>query len=84
MLGLMFVADFVLVWVPGLIWRTVWMNVVGGESVNLITSLVGSVPHIPGDILKAVAAAGVARAVTPKKAYNGEPDGDKWATWRIP
>jgi biotin transporter BioY len=41
-------------------------------------------PYIPGDIIKAVAAAGIARGVTPKLAYNGEVDKGKWAGWRLP
>jgi biotin transporter BioY len=42
------------------------------------------VPFIAGDIIKAVAAATIARGVTPKSAYNGEVDKGKWANWRIP
>ena len=84
MFGLMLVAAFVLVWVPGLLWRTVWINTMGAKSVSFMASLTGSVPFIPGDILKAVAAAAVARAIMPKKAFNGETDGDKWTKWRLP
>lgn len=84
MFGLMLIAAFVLVWVPGLVWRTVWMNTIGLKSVSFLTSLTGSVTFIPGDIFKAVAAAGAARAITPKKAYGKETDGDKWSAWRLP
>jgi biotin transport system substrate-specific component len=84
MLGLMLIADFILIWVPGLIWRTVWMNTLAPRSVTFISSLAGSALLFPGDILKAVAAAAVARAITPKRAYNGETDSDKWAKWRLP
>jgi len=44
----------------------------------------GVIPFIAGDITKAVLAAAIARGVTPKSAFNGEVDKDKWATWRIP
>jgi len=84
MLGLMLFANFILIWVPGLIWRVAWLNMVAGTPVTFIGSLVGSVPYIPGDIIKAVAAAAIARGVTPKSAYNGEVDKGKWANWRIP
>jgi len=57
---------------------------VAGTPVTFIGSLVGSVTYIPGDIIKAVAAAAIARGVTPKSAYNGEVDKGKWANWRIP
>jgi len=84
MLVLMLLANFILIWVPGLIWRVAWLNIVAGTPVTFIGSLVGSVTYIPGDIIKAVAAAAIARGVTPKSAYNGEVDKGKWANWRIP
>ena len=84
MLVLMLFANFILIWVPGLIWRVAWLNMVAGTPVTFIGSLVGSVTYIPGDIIKAVAAATIARGVTPKSAYNGEVDKGKWANWRIP
>lgn len=84
MLVLMLFANFILIWIPGLIWRGLWLNMVAGAPMALISSLVGSIPFIPGDIIKAVAAAAIARGVTPKLAYNGEVDKGKWASWRIP
>ncbi len=84
MFGLMLFANFILIWVPGLIWRTVWMNMVAGTPATFIASLAGSITYIPGDVIKALAAAAIARGITPKTAYNGEVDKDKWATWRIP
>ena len=44
----------------------------------------GALPFIAGDITKAVLAAAVARGVTPKVAYNGETDREKWTRWRLP
>ncbi len=77
MLILMLFANFILIWVPGLVWRVLWLNMVVGTPVTLISSLVGSVSYIPGDIIKAVAAAAIARGVTPKRAYDGEIDKNK-------
>lgn len=38
------------------------------------TLLLGVLPFIPGDLFKALLAASIASALTPKKAYNGEVD----------
>ena len=83
MLGLMLFANFILIWVPGLIWLGLF-KVVAGTPATITGLLVGSVPFIPGDITKAVLAATIARGITPKLAYNGEVDKGKWANWRIP
>ncbi len=96
MLVLMFFANFILIHVPGLIWLNhfpyeAWLGATsvlglgpyGGRSL-LALLMVGTIPFIVGDIVKAVAAAAIARGVTPKQAYNGEVDKDKWASWRIP
>lgn len=86
MLGLMLFANFILIYIPGLIWLGLWLNVVAGTPAVSFTVLLGMglLPFIPGDITKAVLAAAVARGVTPKLAYNGEVDKDKWANWHIP
>ncbi len=85
MLGLMLFANFVLIYVPGLIWLGFWLNLVKGEPATLTGLLtMGAIPFIAGDITKAVLAAAIARGVTPKLAYNGEVDRDKWAQWRLP
>jgi len=85
MLGLMLFANFVLIYVPGLLQLGLWVNLVGGEPVTLATLIgMGAVPFIAGDVTKAVMAAAIARGVTPKLAYNGEVDKEKWASWRIP
>jgi len=84
MLGLMLFASLVIVYVPGLIWLKIWLGFTG-TSVNFAALLgMGAVPFIAGDITKAVMAAAIARGVTPKLAYNGEVDKEKWASWRIP
>ncbi len=85
MLGLMLFANFVLIYVPGLLQLGLWLNFVKGEPVTFTTLLgMGAIPFIVGDITKAVAAAAMARGITPKQAYNGEVDKDKWAKWRLP
>ncbi|MFC1914639.1 biotin transporter BioY [Chloroflexota bacterium] len=85
MLGLMLFANFVLIYVPGLVWLGLWLRMAQGSTVTLVTLInMGVLPFIIGDVIKAVAAATIARGVTPKQAYNGEVDGDKWTSWRIP
>ncbi len=80
MLGLMLVADFVLVFVPGLTQLGLWMNIVKGSPVGFTALLgMGLVPFIAGDVTKAVVAALLARGVTPKAAYNSETDAGRWA-----
>ena len=85
MFGLMLFANFILIYVPGLIWLGLWFNIVSGTP-TAVTAIVamGATPFIVGDVTKAVAAAALARGVTPKQAYNGEVDKDKWASWRLP
>lgn len=85
MLGLMLFSNFILIYVPGLVWLGLWLGAVNGEPVTLVTLLgMGAIPFIAGDITKAVLAAAIARGVTPKLAYNGEVDKGKWASWRLP
>ena len=85
MLVLMLFANFILIYVPGLLQLGLWANLVRGEPVTFATLLgMGAVPFIAGDVTKAVVAAAIARGVTPKLAYNGEVDKEKWASWRIP
>ena len=84
MFGLMLVANFVLIYIPGLLWLGLWLRAAGTSATFVALLGMGLVPFIAGDITKAAAAAAIARGVTPKQAYNGEVDKDKWAGWRIP
>lgn len=85
MLALMLFANFILIYVPGLLQLGLWLNLVKGEPVAFTTLLsLGALPFIAGDITKAVMAAAIARGITPKSAYNGEVDKGKWANWRVP
>jgi len=78
MLGLMLFANFILIYVPGLLQLGLWVNLVRGETTNFATILsMGASPFIAGDITKAVIAATIARGVIPKQAYNGEIDKGK-------
>ncbi len=85
MLGLMLFANFVLIYAPGLLQLALWFSLAKAEPVTFTSLLtMGAIPFIAGDITKAVLAAAIARGITPKLAYNGEVDRDKWARWRIP
>jgi biotin transport system substrate-specific component len=85
MFGLMLFADFVLIYGPGLLQLNLWLNLVKGTPASFSQLLmIGAVPFLAGDILKAAAAAGVARAITPKTAYGKETDAAKWSAWRLP
>ena len=78
MLGLMLGASLILVYVPGLLQLGLWLNLVKGEPVTPGGLLMmGAVPFIAGDITKAVAAAIIARGITPKTAYGREVDRGK-------
>lgn len=97
MLGLMLFANFVLIHGAGLLQLKLWFDLnpemmdryskllaffLGGREfgwLNLL--LMGTIPFIPGDIIKAVTAALLTKGITPKKAYNGEIDKGRW---RIP
>ena len=75
MLGLMLFANFILIYVPGILQLGLWVNLVKGEPAGITGLLMmGAVPFIAGDITKAVLAATIARGVTPKSAYNEEAD----------
>ena len=72
MLGLMVFASLILIYVPGVIWLGVWMNMVTGTSVSISALLaMGVVPFIIGDVIKCVTAATITKFVTPKTDYIG-------------
>jgi biotin transport system substrate-specific component len=85
MFGLMLFANFILIYIPGLLQLGLWLNLVKGEPATLTSLLMmGAIPFIAGDITKIILAALIARGATPKLAYNNEADADKWARWRLP
>src|SRR5271157_2119450 len=67
LLILMSVADFVLVFGPGLLQLHLWSNMVGKGAIGFPALLtMGLIPFIPGEIIKLVAAASAAWALTSK------------------
>lgn len=71
MLGLMFFANFALIYIPGLIWLGMWLNLVGGMSLNLPSIIaMGAAPFIIGDLFKVVTASVVAKIIMPKEDYS--------------
>jgi biotin transport system substrate-specific component len=77
-LPLMLFANFLLVYVPGLGGLYIWLNLAKGMTLSVYQLLaMGLLPFIAGDVLKIVAAAALARVITPKQAYGNEVDRDK-------
>lgn len=69
MLGLMFFANFVFLYVPGLIQLSIWTHYATGITPGIWELLLmGVLPFIAGDILKIGGAATLTKLVTPKKA----------------
>jgi biotin transport system substrate-specific component len=78
MLGLMLFANFILIHIPGLLQLGLWSYLVKGSGLTLRNLLwMGTVPFIIGDLIKIITAAALARAITPREAYNGEVDAKK-------
>lgn len=76
-LALMLFANCVLIYIPGLLQLHLWLSLVKGEAIGFYQVLaMGLFPFIAGDVVKTIAAAAMARGVTPKRAYNGEADKD--------
>lgn len=85
LLVLMLFANFVLIHVPGLLQLGTWLYIVKGTKPALWSLLwMGTIPFIVGDITKIVAAAALAKGITPKESFNGEVDVEKAKKWRIP
>lgn len=75
---LMLFANFVLIYIPGLIQLGIWFRVVKGTPATLLQLIsMGALPFIAGDIIKIAAAATLAKSITPKEAFNGEVDAGK-------
>ncbi len=77
-LGLMLFANFVLIYIPGLVGMHLWLTLIQGKAASFYQVLaMGAFPFIAGDVVKAITAAGIAWGVTPKQSYNGEVDRGK-------
>ena len=70
MLGLMLFASLVLIYIPGLIWLGLWLNLVSGVPTDIgAVFALGAAPFIAGDIFKTFMAALAAKAIIPKEDY---------------
>lgn len=82
MLILMLFANFVIIHGLGLLQLSNFLASIGKPAKDFLHLLwLGTIPFIPGDITKAVLAALITRAITPKTSYNGEIDK---TFWRLP
>jgi len=71
-LGLMLLANFVLIYIPGLVQLRLWLSLVQGGTTSWSQVLVmGLLPFIAGDMVKVALAAASAWAVAPKPLYTG-------------
>lgn len=69
MLGLMLFANFVLLYVPGLIQLSLWTHSATGIAPGIWELLLmGAIPFVAVDILKIGGAAAITKLITPKKA----------------
>jgi biotin transport system substrate-specific component len=70
MLGLMLFANFVLIYIPGLLQLELWMHFVKGSTPTLWELLtLGAMPFVAGDIAKILAATALVKAITPKDDF---------------
>lgn len=61
------IANFALIYIPGLAGLALWFNLTQGASIDIVDLLMmGLVPFIFGDIVKVLAAAGVSKVFLPK------------------
>ena len=67
MTGLMLIANFGCIYIPGLIGLSVWMYFAQGAFPDIIALLImGLIPFILGDLIKVGTAAGLSKALLPK------------------
>ena len=70
MLGLTFLVNFTLIYIPGLLGLGLWMYLVKGTLPTFITLIsMGLLPFILGDLVKIGGAAALTKAITPKEEY---------------
>lgn len=68
-LSILIFATFVLIYIPGLIYLHFYLSTLGNNVSIFELLIIGMIPFIPGDIIKSVAAASVAKIITTKKSY---------------
>ncbi|MBM4241525.1 MAG: biotin transporter BioY [Euryarchaeota archaeon] len=84
MFGLMLFANFVLIYIPGLLVLGTWIYLVKGSVPGIWTLLLmGVAPFVIGDLVKIWGAATVTKAITPKQAFNGEVDVERARKWQL-
>ena len=70
-LALIFVTNFVMIYVPGLVQLDLWLNVWKGQSIGFYQLLtMGFFPFIIGDLMKVILLALVAWGLLPKEAFS--------------
>lgn len=70
LLGLMFLVNFSLIYIPGLLQLGLWLNLVRGQSVSLSQVLaMGFFPFVIGDVIKLILVAMVAWGISPGQDY---------------
>lgn len=75
LLFLMLFAEIVIIYGLGLLQLGIWIRVTKGTSPTLWQLLLmGAIPFMPGCVIKAFAAATLAKGILPKKAFNNETD----------
>ncbi len=78
LLLIMSFANFVLIYIPGLLQLGIWFRLTKGTMPTLWQLLLmGAIPFIAGGAIKVFAAATLAQGITPKEAFNNEPDAKK-------
>jgi biotin transport system substrate-specific component len=71
MLAIMLFANFVLIYIPGMIQLGLWSNMIAGVTPTLWQLLLmGMIPFVIGDVTKIVIAATIATSITPKENFS--------------
>ena len=84
MFGLVFLANFALIYIPGVIGLGAWMTLVNGVQPTIWSLLVmGVLPFLIGDLIKIGGIAALTKVVTPKEAFGEEVDIKEAASWRL-
>jgi len=71
---LMLLTTFLFIYLPGLLYLYMYLSMLGVSLTFLEILAIAVIPFVVGDILKAVAAASIAKIVTPKRSYGQEVD----------
>ncbi|HPD33408.1 MAG TPA: biotin transporter BioY [Bacteroidota bacterium] len=68
MLIIMFIANFALIYIPGLVQLSLWFNTALSQNLSIWQLLsIGALPFLAGDLLKILIASGIASIILPKK-----------------